>query len=66
MPILSTTYDPSMDPTPSPDDVQVTRKIVEGCNLMDIGVLDHIVWCDVSYVSMRQRGLVPSLVDQLR
>ena len=57
---------PSMDPTPSPDDVQVTRKIVEGCNLMDIGVLDHIVWCDVSYVSMRQRGLVPSLVDQLR
>lgn len=48
---------PSGDPTPSPEDVAVTRQIVEAGNLMDIQVLDHIVVGKSRFVSMKERGL---------
>ena len=31
------------DPTPSPDDVAVTRAIVQAGKLLDVDVLDHLV-----------------------
>jgi DNA repair protein RadC len=34
---------PSGDPTPSPEDVEVTRQLVAAGNLLDIDVLDHLV-----------------------
>src|SRR5919112_4757169 len=34
---------PSGDPTPSPEDVQVTRQIVAAGELLDVDVLDHLV-----------------------
>jgi DNA repair protein RadC len=48
---------PSGDPTPSPDDVAMTRAIVEAGKLMDIEVLDHIVIGQGRFVSMKERGL---------
>ena len=48
---------PSGDPTPSPDDVTVTRQIVEAGKLLDIDVLDHLVIGQGRFVSMRERGL---------
>jgi len=48
---------PSGDPTPSADDVLVTRQIVEAGRLLDIEVLDHLVIGHGRYVSMRERGL---------
>ncbi len=48
---------PSGDPTPSPEDVLVTRQIVDAGKLLDIDVLDHIVIGMDRYVSMRERGL---------
>lgn len=48
---------PSGDPTPSPEDVQVTRQIVEAGRLLDIDVLDHLVIGHGRYVSLRERGL---------
>ena len=48
---------PSGDPTPSPEDVLVTREIVSAGKLLDIDVLDHLVIGDGRYVSMRERGL---------
>jgi DNA repair protein RadC len=48
---------PSGDPTPSPEDVLVTRQIVEAGKLLDIEVLDHLVIGQGRYVSMRERGL---------
>ncbi len=48
---------PSGDPTPSPDDVAVTRTIVQAGKLLDIEVLDHIVIGRGRYVSMKDRGL---------
>lgn len=48
---------PSNDPTPSPDDVAVTKEIVEAGRLLDVEVLDHLVIGQGRYVSMRERGL---------
>jgi DNA repair protein RadC len=48
---------PSGDPTPSPDDVAVTRAIVEVGKLLDIEVLDHLVIGAGRYISLKERGL---------
>ncbi len=48
---------PSGDPTPSPDDVAVTRAIVEAGKLLDISVLDHLVIGQGRFVSLKERGL---------
>jgi len=48
---------PSGDPTPSPEDVHVTKMIVEAGNLLDINVLDHLVIGRNRYVSLKERGL---------
>ncbi|HEC61923.1 MAG TPA: hypothetical protein ENI27_06670 [bacterium] len=48
---------PSGDPTPSPDDVAVTRAIVEAGKLLDIDVLDHLIIGHGRYVSLKERGL---------
>lgn len=48
---------PSGDPAPSPDDVAVTRAIVQAGKLLDIEVLDHLVIGQGRYVSLKERGL---------
>ncbi len=48
---------PSGDPTPSPEDVQVTRSIVEAGSLLGIEVLDHLVIGHQRFVSLKERGL---------
>lgn len=48
---------PSGDPTPSPDDLAVTRACVAAGKLLDIDVLDHLVIGQGRYVSMKERGL---------
>jgi DNA repair protein RadC len=48
---------PSGDPTPSPDDVAVTRAIVQAGKLLDIDVLDHLVIGAGKWVSLKERGL---------
>jgi DNA repair protein RadC len=48
---------PSGDPTPSPDDVAVTRVIVQAGKLLDIDVLDHLVIGRGRFVSLKERKL---------
>jgi DNA repair protein RadC len=48
---------PSGDPTPSPEDVVVTKAIVEAGKLLDIEVLDHIIIGKGRYVSLKAKGL---------
>ncbi len=48
---------PSGDPTPSPEDVHVTRSIVEAGSLLGIEVLDHLVIGHQYFVSLKERGL---------
>jgi DNA repair protein RadC len=48
---------PTGDPSPSPEDILVTRQIVEAGKLLDIDVLDHLILAGNRYVSLRERGL---------
>jgi DNA repair protein RadC len=48
---------PSGDSTPSPEDVEVTRQLVDAGNLLDIEVLDHLIIGQQRFVSLRERGL---------
>jgi DNA repair protein RadC len=48
---------PSGDPTPSHDDIEMTRQLIEAGKLLDIDVLDHIVIASQGVVSLRERGL---------
>ncbi len=48
---------PSGDPTPSPDDVEITQEIVKAGELLGIEVLDHLVIGSQRYVSLKERGL---------
>jgi DNA repair protein RadC len=48
---------PSGDPTPSPDDIALTRAIVQAGKLLDIDVLDHLVIGQGRFTSMKERGL---------
>lgn len=47
---------PSGDPAPSPEDVAVTRALVEAGKLLDCAVLDHLV-VGQRWTSMKERGL---------
>ena len=47
---------PSGDPEPSPDDIDLTRRLVAGGRLLGIEVLDHIIIGDNRYVSLKERG----------
>lgn len=48
---------PSGDPSPSPEDVAVTRAISDAGKLMDIQLLDHLVIGHQRFVSLKERGL---------
>jgi DNA repair protein RadC len=48
---------PSGDPSPSPEDVGVTRQLVAAGKLLDIEVLDHLIVGQQRFVSLRERGL---------
>ena len=56
---------PSGDPTPSPEDVQVTRRMVQAGQLVGITVLDHIILgkpgkggSEQGFYSFRRGGLI--------
>ncbi len=49
---------PSGDPTPSREDIDVTKRLAEAGKLLGIEVLDHIVVGDNRYVSFREKSLL--------
>jgi len=48
---------PSGDPSPSPEDIALTRRIRTAAEMMQINLLDHIVIGHNRYVSLRERNL---------
>ncbi|MCH4178470.1 MAG: DNA repair protein RadC [Megasphaera sp.] len=47
---------PSGDPSPSSEDIAVTRHIAEVGTMMEIPVLDHVIIGDGTYVSLCEKG----------
>jgi DNA repair protein RadC len=48
---------PSGDPTPSPEDLDITEHLVKAGRLLDIAVLDHLIIGHGRWVSLRESGL---------
>lgn len=49
---------PSGDPSPSREDIRLTRQLLKAGNLVGIGLSDHIIIGDNRYVSLREQGYI--------
>jgi len=50
---------PSGDPSPSPEDLAITNRLIEAGKILGIELLDHVVVAaDERYVSLRERGFI--------
>jgi DNA repair protein RadC len=52
---------PSGDPSPSPEDENVTRQMVSAGKALGIPVLDHVIIGERSFVSLSERGVLGGL-----
>ena len=49
---------PSGDVTPSKEDIELTRRMVEAGSIMGIDILDHIILSESDFLSLKERGLM--------
>lgn len=49
---------PSGDPTPSQEDIKLTKRLKEAGDIIGIDVLDHIVIGDNKFISLKSKGLI--------
>ena len=53
--VIVTHNHPSGDPEPSRDDISLTQRLVEAADLIGLSFLDHIIFGDGRYVSLKER-----------
>jgi len=49
---------PSGDPEPSPDDIEVTKRLVKVGEIIGIELMDHLIIGDDSFVSLKEKGYI--------
>ena len=49
---------PSGDPSPSREDILLTKRVREAGELIGIPLLDHVIIGDNSYISLKERGII--------
>lgn len=47
---------PSGQPEPSPEDIEVTKRLAEAGRIMGIELIDHLIVGDGRYVSLKDKG----------
>lgn len=47
---------PSQNPTPSREDIDVKKRLVEAGKVIGIEVLDHLIVCEENFVSLKEKG----------
>ena len=52
---------PSGDPTPSPDDIELTKRLTRVGQVVGIEVVDHLILSDQRYYSMLEAGHLGTL-----
>jgi DNA repair protein RadC len=50
---------PNGDPTPSREDLDVTQRLWEAGKIIGIDLIDHIIIGDQTFISMREKGIIP-------
>ncbi|MDR3541885.1 MAG: DNA repair protein RadC [Desulfosporosinus sp.] len=49
---------PSGDPTPSTEDLEITKRLVDAGKLLGILVVDHVIIGSQRYISLKERGVM--------
>ncbi|KAA0563688.1 DNA repair protein RadC [Bacillus sp. CH30_1T] len=47
---------PSGDPTPSREDIEVTKRLVECGRIIGIDILDHLIIGEKKFISLKEKG----------
>lgn len=47
---------PSGNPSPSPEDIEVTKRLTEAGSIMGIDLLDHVIIGDHRFISLKEKG----------
>ena len=49
---------PSGDPTPSREDIEITKRFYKGGEILGISVLDHVIIGDNKFISLKAKGII--------
>ena len=49
---------PSQDVTPSKEDIDVTKRLIEAGKLIGLDVLDHLIVAETKYSSLKEKGYI--------
>jgi DNA repair protein RadC len=49
---------PSGNPSPSPEDIEVTKRLIEAGLIMGIELLDHLIIGDHKFISLKEKGYI--------
>ncbi len=49
---------PTQDPSPSKDDIDLTRRLCQAGELLGIEVLDHLIVTESDFVSLKEQGIL--------
>lgn len=49
-------FHPSYDPTPSREDIEVTKRLAEAGKILGIELLDHIIVSNKTFISLKEKG----------
>nr|WP_274377130.1 DNA repair protein RadC [Desulfofalx alkaliphila] len=49
---------PSGDPSPSKEDIAITKRIMESGEILGVSVLDHLIIGDGKFASLKEKGLM--------
>lgn len=55
---------PSGDPSPSPEDQNITRELLKAAKLLNIQILDHVIIGRNTYYSFADQGLIKQFSDE--
>nr|WP_238988260.1 DNA repair protein RadC [Filibacter tadaridae] len=47
---------PSGNPSPSPEDIEVTKRLIEAGSIMGIELIDHVIIGDHRFISLKEKG----------
>ncbi|PFD31323.1 DNA repair protein RadC [Bacillus cereus] len=53
-----THFHPSNDPTPSREDIEVTKRLAEAGKIIGVELLEHVIVCSDSLVSLKEKGYI--------
>ncbi|EYE88457.1 hypothetical protein Q428_07695 [Fervidicella metallireducens AeB] len=56
--IIITHNHPSGDPTPSQEDINITKRLCEAGKIIGIEILDHLIIGDGCYISLKEKGII--------